>query len=84
MAKNIKCKTDEARGEMLCTLQKGKRKGAVLAKAGKGGLKVVQEEGDMDLNKELKKHMAGNIEIKSSGKKGKTDSMSTGENLGDL
>ena len=60
----IDCKKNN-QGEFLCRGKRGKIEGAVIMKAGKDGLDILGQKGDVEIAKELIKHMESQARVKS-------------------
>ena len=61
---DIDCKANRD-GEFLCRGKRGKTEGAVVMKAGKDGLSILGQKGDVGIVYELIKHMENKSRVKS-------------------
>lgn len=61
--KQMECDTDQQHNEMTCKMTDGKRAAVVQFKMTAKGPIVMREKGDMDLSKEIKKHVGENVNI---------------------
>ena len=60
----IDCKANKD-GEFLCRGKRGRTEGAVVMKAGKEGLNIIGQKGDVGIVDELIKHMEQKARIKA-------------------
>ena len=60
----VDCKKNN-QGEFLCRGKRGKTEGAVIMKAGKDGLDILGQKGDVSIVEELIKHMEAKARVKT-------------------
>ena len=60
----VDCKKNN-QGEFLCRGRRGKTEGAVIMKAGKDSFEILGQKGDVEIAKELIKHMESEVRVKS-------------------